>query len=83
MTRRRLVTSAVALPLAASAADTPKMNQIFELRKYFLRNTPENQRARLTDFLQKAYIPAFNRAGSKQIGAFDSLIAPEIGRAHV
>ncbi len=77
MTRRRLVTSAVALPLAASAADTPKMNQIFELRKYFLRNTPENQRGRLTDFLQKAYIPAFNRAGSKQIGAFVSLIAPD------
>lgn len=77
MTRRRLVTAAVAAPLAANPQDPSKRNQIFELRKYFLRNSPENQRQRLTQFLQKSYIPAFGRAGVKQIGAFSSLIAPD------
>ena len=77
MTRRRLVTSAAAAPLAASAATTPSKNQYFEIRKYHLRNTPDNQRQRMAQYLEKALLPAFQRAGVSQVGFFASMIAPD------
>ncbi len=76
MTRRRLVTTAAAVPFALSAADMPK-NQIFEVRKYHLRNTPDNQRQRTTQYMEKALLPAFQRAGVTQIGFFSSMIAAD------
>lgn len=76
MTRRRLVTTAAVAPLAASAATTPK-NQVYELRKYHLRNTPDNQRQRTTQYMEKAVMPAFRRAGVSQVGFFSSMIAPD------
>ena len=76
MTRRRLVTAATAVPFALSAADMPK-NQIFEVRKYHLRNTPDNQRQRTTQYMEKALMPAFQRAGVTQLGFFASMIAPD------
>ena len=77
MTRRRLVTSATAsaVPLAAAAA-TPK-SQYFEIRKYHLRNTSDNQRQRTTQYFEKALMPAFQRAGVTQLGFFASMIAPD------
>ncbi len=76
MTRRRLVTTAVAAPLASAAVNPPK-NQYFEIRKYHLRNTPDNQRQRMSQYLEKAVMPAFHRAGVTQTGFFASMIAPD------
>src|SRR6266404_5254512 len=76
MTRRRFVpTVAAAGALAAGAQD--KKPCIYEIRTIHLRNTPDNQRQRLTDFLQNAVAPAFSRAGIGPLGFFASSIGEE------
>src|SRR6266404_5340258 len=76
MTRRRFVpTVAAAGALAAGAQD--KKPCIYEIRTIHLRNTPDNQRQRLTDFLQNAVAPAFSRAGIGPLGFFSSSIGEE------
>src|SRR5215469_14764971 len=54
MTRRKMLPTAAAAALAgsAAAADPPK-NAIIELRRFQLRNSPDNQRQRNTDFLRQ------------------------------
>src|SRR6516225_6749101 len=76
MTRRKFLPSAVAGALAASAADS-KAPSIYEVRTIHLRNTPDNQRKRLTDFLEQAAAPAFARAGIAPVAMFASMIAEE------
>jgi hypothetical protein len=76
MTRRKMLPTAAAAALAgsAAAADPPK-NAIIELRRFQLRNSPDNQRQRNTDFLRQR-AAALARAGAGPLGAFASNIAP-------
>jgi len=50
---------------------------ILELRKIQLRNTPDNQRGRATDFVSKVYAPALSHAGAATVGLFSPIIAPD------
>jgi hypothetical protein len=76
MTRRKFVPAlAAGASLAASAEE--KSRSIYEVRTIRLRNTTENQRARLTDFLEHAVVPAFARAGIGPCAYFASMIAEE------
>lgn len=79
MKRRSLVSASATLPLALAQTPTPKRpeSSYIELRYYRLRNTPQNQRQRVVDFVKNAYLPAASRAGLAPVGAFSSLIAPE------
>jgi hypothetical protein len=43
---------------------------IIELRYYHLRNTMDNQRKRLAEYLEKAAIPALRKAGVASVGLF-------------
>lgn len=77
MNRRNFVTkttlAAAAAPIMMSYASVPSNNEVYELRKYEL--TGRGQIAVLTDFLEKALIPALNRLQVKNVGVFS-----EIGR---
>src|SRR5580658_4417378 len=76
MTRRAFVPSlAVGGSLITSAQS--KGPSIYEIRTIHLRNTLDNQRSRLTDFLQHAAVPAFARAGIAPCAYFGSMIAEE------
>jgi len=76
MTRRMFVPAlTVGGPLLSSAQS--KAPSIYEIRTIHLRNTIDNQRSRLTDFLQHAAVPAFARAGIAPSAYFGSMIAEE------
>ncbi|HET8548324.1 MAG TPA: NIPSNAP family protein [Bryobacteraceae bacterium] len=76
MNRREfLATGGVAMSAQASAADAKR--SILVLRRYQLRNTPDNMVRRMQDFLQQSLIPAHKRLGVGTVGAFTSLIAPD------
>jgi hypothetical protein len=76
MTRRAFVPSlAVGGSLITSAQS--KGPSIYEIRTIHLRNTLDNQRSRLTDFLEHAAAPAFARAGIAPCAYFGSMIAEE------
>lgn len=76
MKRRSFLTSSAAAGLAANAqaADAPKSAYI-EWRRIQLRNSPDNQRQRTTEFL-KEQLAAFQRAGASLTGAWASSVAP-------
>jgi len=76
MTRRKFVPALAAGSSLISGAQA-KTPSIFEIRTIHLRNTPDNQRSRLTDFLQHAAVPAFARAGIAPCAYFASMIAEE------
>ncbi|HTB12989.1 MAG TPA: NIPSNAP family protein [Bryobacteraceae bacterium] len=76
MTRRKFVPALAAGGSLLSSAQT-KAPSIYEIRTIHLRNTADNQRARLTDFLQHAAAPAFARAGIAPCAYFASMIAEE------
>ena len=75
MTRRKFVPALAAGALVASGE--AKAPSIFEIRTIYLRNTPDNEAGRLRDFLQRAAMPAFTRAGIGPLGLFSSVIAPD------
>ena len=86
MNRRNFVAGAAgASLLAPSSMDAESQNSktpthkpmILELRKIQLRNTPDNQRGRATDFLSKTYAPALSHAGAVTVGLFSPLIAAD------
>jgi len=60
---------------SAAAADAAK-SVILELRRIQLRNSPDNQRQRNTDFL-KQQVAALQRAGAGPTGVFSSTIASD------
>jgi hypothetical protein len=76
MTRRKFVPALVAGGSIISSAQA-KAPCIFEIRTIHLRNTQDNQRARLSDFLQHAAVPAFARAGIGPCAYFAGMIAEE------
>ena len=81
MTRRKflpaLAVGGSALSSAEQASAQSKTPSIYEIRTIHLRNTLDNQRSRLTDFLQHAAVPAFARAGIGPCAYFGSMIAEE------
>jgi len=76
MTRRKFVPALAAGGSLISSAQS-KAPSIYEIRTIHLRNTLDNQRGRLTDFLQHAAAPAFARAGIAPCAYFGSMIAEE------
>ncbi len=78
MKRRTLIASAAAAPLA-SAALQPAAQKVkyLELSWLRLRNTPDNQRRRLAEFLEQHLAPALKRINAQPWGFFMSSIAPE------
>lgn len=60
--------------MLAPAQTADRKPRIIELRRFQLRNNPDAQVRRTSDFLEKAYIPALKRAGAIATGAFNSLI---------
>lgn len=62
--------------LGANAAN-PAPRAILDLRYSYLRNNADNQRQRLSDFLQKSVMPAMKRAGGGPFGVFQSNVAPD------
>jgi hypothetical protein len=78
MKRRTLLSSAAAAPLVSASMQTagqkPKYLELSWLR---MRNTPDNQRRRLAEFLEKHAAPALKRTGAQPWGFFSSSIAPE------
>lgn len=70
-----LASSALAASAAAQAgAATPA---ILEFRYFRCRNTTDNQRARLTEWLSKTVAPAFVRAGVGPVGLFNASIGAD------
>ena len=76
MTRRNFFfsTAAAAVAGTAHAADAPG-NAIIALRRIQMRNSPDNQRQRNTDYLRQ-HAAAMVRAGAGPMGFFSSNIAP-------
>lgn len=64
---------------AALAAQTtsPASRATIEITYYRLRNTLDNQRQRLSQFLEKSYLPQLRRAGAGPVGVFGNSIAPD------
>jgi len=60
-----------------AAAAAPAKKSIIELRYLRMRNTPDNQMQRTSDFLKNAALPALKRAGAGPLGFFVTVIAPE------
>jgi hypothetical protein len=76
MTRRNFLPAlTIGGSLISSAQSKPP--SIYEIRTIHLRNTLDNQRARLVDFLEHAAVPAFARAGIAPSAYFGSTIAEE------
>jgi len=78
MKRRSLLASAAAAPLVSSAMQTPSQKpKYLELSWLRLRNTPDNQRRRLAEFLEQHVAPALKRINAQPWGFFSSSIAPD------
>ena len=74
MNRRNFLAASGLAAATGFAADASK-GVIIELRRIQLRNSPDNQRQRNTDFLREQ-LAAFQRAGAGPTGAWASSIAP-------
>ena len=77
MTRRKFVPAAAAVAALGQAQDQSSVKPcIYELRIVHQRNTPENQKQRMTDLLNDATLPALQKYGAGPVGFFNSTIAP-------
>jgi len=79
MNRRNFVAGVAAAPLASSLSMRPADSKpsFLELRKFLLRNTTDNQRGRLTEFVARTLAPALIGAGAGPIGLFSPQVAPD------
>jgi hypothetical protein len=79
MQRRTFVAGGAGIPATAmmQTANPSASPAILELRWFRLRNTTDNQRGKLADFLGKTMIPALRKAGAGPVGLFSATIAPE------
>jgi hypothetical protein len=78
MKRRTLLSSAAAAPLASSAMQTSTSKpKYLELSWIRMRNTPDNQRRRLAEMLEKHLAPALKRIDAQPWGFFQSVIAAD------
>lgn len=78
MTRRAFLPAAAGAAAAggASAAETPS-RAIIDMIYFYLRNNADNQRRRLTQFLEKTAVPSLRRFGTGPVGVFSSSIGPD------
>lgn len=65
------------MALADVEAATAAKKSVVELRTIHMRNTPENQMQRTSDFLKNVAAPALKRAGAGPLGFFASVIGAE------
>jgi len=77
MTRRKIISTAAAGFAAQSPAQSPAARHYIVMRKLFLRNSADNQVAKLTEFLEKVAMPAVQRSGAATVGFFASQLAPD------
>jgi hypothetical protein len=78
MNRRRFVTSAASgATLAAAAAAPAAKPALIELRYWRLRNGPDNQRARITEWLTAKFMPRLLKAGVTQCGLFSASVGED------
>jgi hypothetical protein len=79
MERRELLAalSASALLAAEGRAAGGAQNTFIEVKTWRCHNSPENQAARLNDYLSAGLGPALQRAGAKLAGAFSNVIGPD------
>lgn len=79
MKRRTILASAASAPLISHAAaqGSASAPKYLELSWIKLRNTPDNQRRRLGELLEKHVAPALQRANAQPWGFFQSVIAPD------
>jgi hypothetical protein len=78
MERRELLTALSASALVGSsgmAAGTP--NTFLEVKAWHFHNSPENQPARVADYLEAGLGPALQRAGAKLAGVFSNVIGQD------
>src|SRR5262249_16443724 len=73
MYRRQFITTAAAGLASAAAADPPR-NALFQLTHFYMRNG--SQVTRTTDYLNKVFLPAAQRAGTGPVGFFSPVIGP-------
>jgi hypothetical protein len=72
-----MMASALTSGLLAENPGGPAARQYIWMRKVYLRNGPENQAAKLAEYLEKAALPAMKRTGAMETGFFTSLLAPD------
>ena len=78
MDRRRLLAGlGGSMLMKEESRPAPMQSALLELNLWRLHNTPENQSARLSEYLQNGWAPALKRAGAKLAGAFSTVIGPE------
>jgi hypothetical protein len=77
MNRRDFAMSAAAATLASASAKEPSQPACLELRKFHLRNTKDQQAARLTEFVAKSYVPGLTREGAGPIGLFSPVVGAD------
>src|SRR6266851_1061342 len=77
MTRRKFTSAASGLAMTGRLAAQPSKRSIIELRYLRMRNTPENQMKRTSDFLANGALPALKKAGIGPLGFFSAAIAPD------
>lgn len=77
MHRRQMLAglAASALMNADAPATSPK-NTYLEIKTWRFHNSPENQPARVADYLEHGLSPALSRAGARLDGAFSNVIGP-------
>ena len=79
MNRRNFVAGASAAPLLSSVSMSaaPAKPSFLELRKFLLRNTTDNQRGRLTDFVSRTYASRPHPGRRRTVGLFSPQVAPD------
>src|SRR5450432_278245 len=75
MTRRKFIPAAAAAG-AALQGQTKGKPCVYELRIVHQRNSPDNQRQRMSDLLKDATLPALQKYGAGPVGFFTNSIAP-------
>lgn len=78
MDRRRLLAGlGASMLMNAESRSEVAQTAFLEVRFWRLHNTPENQSARVSEYLQNGLAPALARVGAKLVGAFSTVIGPE------
>lgn len=76
MTRRLFAGAAAGAVMGARAA-TPASRSTIEITYYKLRTNADNQRQRLSQFLERSYLPAIKKAGAGPVGVFANAIGTD------
>jgi hypothetical protein len=69
------MSSSAGAGLLASAADSPKTNQYYEMQYFHMKNGSQGQRT--NDFFAKYYVPAISKLGMPPVGFFNPVIGEQ------